>query len=287
MLKQKGYSKALGNIHTLQAPFFENYIKPESVAEALTVKATIYFYNCLYDRAEEAINEFNAVYPTLVGELKKLLTSTADNSALFEVAVKIRGSVSGLPEQTERAARGVLGDLSLVKRFQYVEQLDRQLDLHEKAEAGWKSTNIAQAVFADLTLQRSLAVNEAGDLARRRMIRLTRELDQLNKRVIKIEYEIIQGERGNVEEEIGKEAQLDRAAIKRRAEEIRVDDEHIVWPFTGEYWRDELGYYRVKVANKCQKSAPEGAPSTGETPAGEGGAEGAPPAGGEAAPATP
>ena len=34
MLKQKGYSKALGNIHTIQAPFFENYIKPESVAEA-------------------------------------------------------------------------------------------------------------------------------------------------------------------------------------------------------------------------------------------------------------
>src|SRR4029079_18588588 len=60
-LAQKGYSKAFGNIHPLQAPFFENSIKPESVAEALTVKATIYFYNCLYDRAEEAINEFNAV----------------------------------------------------------------------------------------------------------------------------------------------------------------------------------------------------------------------------------
>src|SRR3569832_1359075 len=46
MLKQKGYPKALGNIHTLQAPFFENFIKPESVGAALTVKATIYFYNC-------------------------------------------------------------------------------------------------------------------------------------------------------------------------------------------------------------------------------------------------
>ena len=289
MLKQKGYSKALGNIHTLQAPFFENYIKPESVAEALTVKATIYFYNCLFDRAEDAINEFNAVYPTLVGDLKKLLTSTADNGALFEVAVKIRSSSSGLPEQTERAARGVLGDLSLVKRFQYVEQLDRQLDLHDKAEAGWKSTNIAQAVFADLTLQRSLAVNEAGDLARRRMIRLTRELDQLNKRVIKIEYEIIQGERGSVEQEIGAEAQAEHNKVMRRAEEIRVDDEHIVWPFTGEYWRDELGYYRVKVANKCQRSAPEGAPSTGETAgAPEGGGEaGGAAGGGEAAPATP
>ena len=42
MLKQRGYSKALGNIHTIQAPFFENYIKPESIGEGLTVKATIY-----------------------------------------------------------------------------------------------------------------------------------------------------------------------------------------------------------------------------------------------------
>src|SRR4051812_22050268 len=213
MMKDKGYSKALGNIHTLGAPFFDDYVKPESKAEALTVKATIYFYNCLYDRAEEAINEFNAVYPNLVGDLKKLLTATADNAALFDVAVKIRSGTSGLPEQTERAARGVLGDMSLVKRFQYVEQLDRQLDLHDKSDVGWKSTNIGQAVFADLTLQRSLAVNEAGDLARRRMIRLTRELDQLNKRVIKIDYEIIQGERGNVEEEIGKEAQLERNKV--------------------------------------------------------------------------
>jgi hypothetical protein len=36
-----------------------------------------------------------------------------------------RKQTSGLPEQVERAARGVLGDLSLVKRFQYVEELDR------------------------------------------------------------------------------------------------------------------------------------------------------------------
>src|SRR5215471_3753209 len=89
-LQQKGYSKALGNIHTLQAPFFENNIKPESVAEALTVKATIYFYNCLFDRAQEAIDEFNAVYPTVFTELKKLIAGTSENSQLFELAVKIR-----------------------------------------------------------------------------------------------------------------------------------------------------------------------------------------------------
>jgi TolA-binding protein len=277
MLKQKGYSKALGNIHTIQAPFFENYIKPESVAEGLSVKATIYFYNCLYDRAAESIDEFNAIYPQVFAELKKLVMTETDNGALYETAVKIRKGTSGLPEQVERAARGVLGDMSLVKRFQYVEELDRELKQHDKAEPAWKSTNIAQTVFADLTLQKSLAVNEAGDLARRRIIRLTDELAQLIKRVIKIEYEILQGQRGALESEIIAEQQIIQGPNAKRAEEIRVDDEHQMWPFTGEYWRDELGYYRVRIGNKCQHNAPEGAPSTGEAAApAAGGAEAAP-----------
>jgi len=288
MLKQKGYSKALGNIHTIQAPFFENYIKPESIGEGLTVKATIYFYNCLYDRAQEAIDEFNAVYPTVFTELKKLIAGTGENSQLFDVAVKIRKETSGLPEQVERAARGVLGDLSLLKRFQYVEELDKELKAYDKADAAWRSTSIAQTVFADLTLQRSLAVNEAGDLARRRIKRLTEELSQLIKRVIKIEYEILQGERGELETEVREERDRGVGGTSNKPlEDIRADDEHVIWPFVGEYWRDELGYYRVKIRNKCQRNAPEGAPQTGEgaapaMPAGGEGGGGAPAEGGGA-----
>ena len=106
-------------------------------AEALTVKATIYFYNCLYDRAEEAINEFNAVYPRLVGELKKLLTGTADNAR----ALRPRGQdpqrhVGPARADRARRARRPRRLRRLVKRFQYVEELDRELEQHEKAEAG-------------------------------------------------------------------------------------------------------------------------------------------------------
>ena len=164
----------------------------------------------------------------------------------------------------------------MLKRFEYVEELDRELNEHDKADPAWKSTNIARRVFTDLTLQRSLAVNEAGDLARRRIKRLTEELAQLIKRVIKIEFEILQGEKGALEQEVVAGA-AERSGGGRQQADI---DGHpwpttstIIWPFMGEYWRDELGYYRVKIANKCEKNAPEGAPSTGETPAP---AEGAP-----------
>jgi TolA-binding protein len=284
MMKDKGYSKALGNIHTIQAPYFDEYIKPESVAEGMTVKATIYFYNCQYDRAEEAIGDFNAIYPDVFQELKKLITGTQDNGDLYEIAVKIRKQTSGLPEQVERAARGVLGDLTIGRLFDYVRELDNELKRYDKADASWKSTNIAQNVFADLTLQKSLAVNQAGDLARRRIKRLTEELAQLIKRVIKIEYEILAGQKGELEEEVRQEQQVIHSGIGHKAQEIRADDEHVIWPFNGEYWRDELGYYRVKIKNKCGGQAPEGAPATGETPAPAapaGGDTGGAPAGGD------
>jgi tetratricopeptide (TPR) repeat protein len=95
MLKQAGYSKALGNIHTLRAPFFEYFIKPESAAEALTVKATIYFYNCLYDRATDAIAEFEETVPDVKKGLDELLKKHAgDNAQFFDIAAKIRMGAS-------------------------------------------------------------------------------------------------------------------------------------------------------------------------------------------------
>ncbi len=93
----------------------------------------------------------------------------------------------------------------------------------------------------------------------------------------------MQGTKGDLEQEVQQEQQIvPGAGPVRRAENIRADDEHYMWPFTGEYWKDELGYYRVKVANKCPKNAPEGAPATGE------GTEGAaPPVEGATAPEPP
>jgi hypothetical protein len=261
MLKQAGYSKALGNIHTLQAPYFENFIKPESVAEALTVKATIYFYNCLYDRAEDVIREFNESVPGLAQELKRIVDTHQANDAFFEFASKIRNGESGLPSNVERAAKAVLSDRSLARRYEYVQELDRELAQHEKADPAWKSTAVANAVLTDITLQRSLTVNETGELSKQRVTRLVGELAQLIRRVLKIEYEILQGQKGQLEQEVIQEQQLGASGKATEIGNVKVDDEHQYWPFVGEYWRDELGYYRFRLLNRCEKSAPEGAPA--------------------------
>ena len=81
------------------------------------------------------------------------------------------------------------------------------------------------------------------------------------RRVLKIEYEILQGQKGQLEQEVIQEQQLQGSGKATEIGNVRVDDEHQYWPFVGEYWRDELGYYRFRLLNRCEKMAPEGAPS--------------------------
>ncbi|HJX65247.1 MAG TPA: hypothetical protein VJ860_14995 [Polyangia bacterium] len=277
MLKQQGYSKALGDIHTLRAPFFEYFVKPESVAEALTVKATIYFYNCLFDRAANSIQEFNDWVPRVAEGLAKALTGNPANDQFYGLAVKIRAGKSGLPPAVERAARAVLSDRSLVRRFDAIRELDRELVQLERAEASWRSTSVATNLNSEIGVTRALAVNEAGEIARKRVERLVNEFRVLITRVIKIEYEILQGEKGSLEEDVKSESQGDSGGRVKDISNVRIDDEHEFWPFLGEYWRDELGYYRYKLLNKCVhgSAGPEGAPASG-------GQEGAVPEEGEA-----
>ena len=42
-------------------------------------------------------------------------------------------------------------------------------------------------------------------------------------------------------------------ASNTREEPIVIDDEHFAWKFNGEYWKDELGYYRFKIRSRCPK----------------------------------
>jgi hypothetical protein len=179
----------------------------------------------------------------------------------------------------------VLTDRSLAKRFEYVRELDKELTQQGKADVSWKSTSVANNIFSDLGVNRALMVNETGDLARRRIARLVDELTQLHTRVIKIQFEILEGEKKQAEEDVRTETAKDRSHKAQLLSKINVDDEHQFWPFTGEYWRDELGYYRYKLVNKCGRTGlPENAATAGAPEGGEGAAAPAtPPAAGEGA----
>jgi tetratricopeptide (TPR) repeat protein len=248
-----GDSKALGNIHSINSPFFEKEFYPE----ASILKAVIYFYRCNYDRALEAVNEFSAVYPQLQKDIEDVINKVPDDAQFYDYVVKIQKGESGLNERVERAAAGVLNDRTLQKNIDFVVELSRELKTLDKADPAWKSTAVAGNILQDLTLNRSLAQGEAGRLARSRLNRLASEIQEQVKNSIKVEYEALQAQKGTLTAGLANEQSVSMNPNAKNYNTIQIDDEHQQWPFKGEYWKDELGYYRFKVANKCQ--APQGA----------------------------
>lgn len=248
--------KALGNIHTLNAPFFENEFFPESII----LRAVIFFQRCDYQRAMETLVEFNQTYPALREEVLALTRKYPDNAELYKIILKIRSGEAGLSDRVQRAAEGALQDRTLAKTLDYVTELDRELSAVDRADPSWKSTAVAGTVLQDLTLQRSIAENEAGGLARKRLERLAGEIQELVKQAIKIEYETLQGQKGVLEANIkGEQASI--SGTSKKAVNIGSDDEHVYWRFNGEYWKDELGYYRFRLVNRCEQSKGEAAPA--------------------------
>ena len=63
-----------------------------------------------------------------------------------------------------------------------------------------------------------------------------------------VELEIVTAQRGQLDQELQQQM---TAAQRTGGGDVEVDEEHQLWPFDGEYWRDELGFYRQQVTNQC------------------------------------
>jgi hypothetical protein len=142
-----------------------------------------------------------------------------------------------------------LNDKSLLKTFAWVDELNHELDMLQKSDKAWQTTQVAAEVLQELTVQQSVAAGDAGKVARDRVDRLARQLGALARDGTKIKYEILEAKANKV----SADAVNNRVSSDHKEEPIIVDDEHFQWKFDGEYWKDELGYYRFKIRSRCPK----------------------------------
>ena len=240
------YSRALGNVHTLYSPYFENAFYPE----ALVLKAVTFFVNCQVDNAEATVAQFHDRYDPVKRELDAVLRKHQDNAEFFEFLKRVRSGEAELSPRVKPIVSTALSDRTVLQHLEYVAVLDKEEARLGKASETFQNSPIGEKVFEDVALARAFAVDEAGDLARGRYQRLIRELRDLSNQVDTVELEIATFRRGQIDQELQKQMSL---AKQSKGGDVKVDEEHQLWPFNGEWWRDELGFYRQQVTNLCTR----------------------------------
>ena len=240
------YSRALGNVHTLYSPYFENSFYPE----ALVLKAVTFFVNCQVDNAEATVAHYHDRYDPVKQELDAVLRKHQDNADFFDFLKKVRAGQAELSPRVRPIVATALSDRTVLQHLEYVDILDGEEARLGKSSEKFQGSPVGGTILEDVSLARAFAVDQAGDLARGRYQRLIRELRDLSNQVDTVELEIATFRRGQIDQELQQQMSL---AKKSKGGDVKVDEEHQLWPFNGEWWRDELGFYRQQVTNLCTR----------------------------------
>jgi len=241
------YSHALGNIHTLEAPYFPKAYYPE----AGVLKAVIYFSNCQYEDATTIVAQFQKKYQPIYNDLNAVLTRfKGDNQeeAFYNFLKDVRDEKANLPPSIKTVVQTSLSDRQLLRNLGYVAALDKEGGRFKAAPKSFQSSKLGGDVHDALDLARQIAVRNAGQLAKDRYQRNLDELSSHLRDSAKILIDITAAQRNELDQTIAG-GQVTQAEGK--ANIVKPDEEHVIWPFQGEYWRDELGFYRQTIMSKC------------------------------------
>ncbi len=229
---------SLGLLMSLDTPFFTDYYYPE--ADLLRIYSM--FMMCKFPEANNAIEAFKSHYKSVHESLKGWSgKSESDN---FEAARKYRetGDTSGLPALLWRP-------FSVEDRFgasiAAVKAADEELTRMKNAAANPFTERARTAVMAR---RNQLVRNEGGRIK----ARLQYQQDELNDMLTNSELftiDILRMKTLLYEQAAAIGRMPDVATTVKREERARKGWRE--WPFEGEIWADEIGYYRVSAAPEC------------------------------------
>jgi tetratricopeptide (TPR) repeat protein len=242
------FPHALGNIHTIEAPYFPKSFYPE--AEIL--KAVIYFANCNYDEATVIVARFRGKYEPIRKDLEGVLgrfKGENQEEPFFKFLKEVRAGSANLPGTIKPIVETSLSDRQLLRNIEYVRVLDEEQGRFKKAPVSFQNSPLGGEVQDGLQLARDLAVRNAGNLARERYQRTLDELNEHLRDGTKILIDITAARRNQLDATITT-GQMSKEESKVYGV-VQPDEEHVLWPFDGEYWRDELGFYRQVVVSRC------------------------------------
>ncbi|UJR82219.1 hypothetical protein [Sandaracinus amylolyticus] len=234
------HARALGHVHGLLSPQLEDRVHPE----ALVLRATIYFEHCRYEAAERSVADFHTRYDALLDRIGAQERGLDDADAAYALLDAVR-SDRGPSGVLGRVLRTTFADREIARQLVLVRSIDAEIARVDRAS--FAGTSLAARVAQELAIQRALAVTRAGESVRTRIARLADELRARANEIDTVQLEIETARRRALEDGVPLTREPERPTSI-----VAVQGDQI-WPFDGEYWDDELPYYREHVTSICTR----------------------------------
>jgi len=245
------YEKSLGNLITLDSPFF----REEYFPEGLVLKAVTYYENCRYPESNQIVAEFKKRFAPLHQELERLLGKGQSPEGYYKQLLAIqkappRGSAGKL---LRRILKVALSDKDLKLINASVLEIEKEIQRIRRKSSTFSTSKLAGQMITGLQKRKEELMKDAGMLTKRRLEAERDFLSELMSQVLRIKLENDQAELEVLRKVQAGEMDLGPTLLPYDWS-AATDDEKIYWPYQGEYWRDELGTYEYTLTWGCRKS---------------------------------
>lgn len=242
------HNNVLGNIHTLHSPFFETRFFPESyILQSIT-----YLRLCRYEKVDESLGGFKERYKPVFKDLANLLSDykTKEND-MFKLVYDYRsGSLNRY-----KSAWSILDSLSRSDAYKESSRAFRYSDAEIARLNGmggkWGSTGLTEDLKDFLNKKKQVARADSGKKLYDQAAASFEYLRTLSNQTKLINADRLEGSIDSIRRNLNVTQANDRKVFIGGLQPLEIDQQLEYWPFDGEYWEDELGYYVYNIDDAC------------------------------------
>jgi TolA-binding protein len=242
------YEKTLGNLLTLQSPYFKDEYFPESYV----LKAIVYYENCRYPEARLVLENLSTLYEPVYDELVRITGTPQPAAAYYDLVGLDHQGGSAVGRKIRKLA---LNDQNVRRLVQSVGEVEREMDVGvgERGK-GLRDSPLGKRLLQQLAAEKAALVEEAGARTRAELEYERDGLRTLLAQALRIQIEVSRKEREALEGSLAAGYQVE--VVRDLKYSYAVSDEHLYWPYEGEFWRDELGTYSYTLTRGCKDRLP-------------------------------
>jgi len=242
-------NRSLGLALTVNSPFFN---QDEFLPESTVLRALTFFNLCEYGEVERILLEFESDFTPVRDEMKDFVAGYASQDGK-KIADQAWNTYFGSERNIESVLpkslfNRILRNSDLNGLVRHMNMMDEEVALINDQKARW-ADSVGVYLKRIIEKDRSKYERRAGLLFLSGMAREANYVSDLLTQSEIIRFEVVDAQRIDYAYRADNTELLDSA--NQNDIDFAVATEWIYWPFNGEFWEDELGYYNYTEQAAC------------------------------------
>lgn len=245
---QSDYNGTLGMLLTVESPYFTDR---EFIPETAYLKALSFWVFCEYDEVQRLLTLFEQRYQPVRDEMRGFIERfrTDEGRRIADQALDTYFATGAEPTTLPRGLFAkILRNRDLASFIRHLDMMDEEITTIRAQKSQWRDT-VGLAMVDVIERDRALYRNRAGLAFLQAYLEQYRVVDQLLQDVDVLRFEVTDAERADY---MYRASNPQVAAEDAQVIDFAVATDIIYWPFNGEFWQDELAYYRYTEQGSCK-----------------------------------